>query len=225
MKSTTVAGHYIALLWATAVFLLLLTLFSFMLPDLTAHWFLSEGGPVETLSAAGYIVCLVTLVREWEYPQLLDHYYFPSTILAGCARELDFHTLFTSRSISTLRFYTSGDVPMAEKVVVVAVLVFLAWCGIAMIRRHAGDFFTGLRKGNVTALAIAAAIISGGLSKSFDGLGRKLADFGIELGLGGIKAALAIEEVLELGIPMFLMIAIFAYFPKVTAARVQRNAS
>jgi hypothetical protein len=46
-----------------------------------------------------------------------------------------------------------------------------------------------------------------------DGIGRKLAPFGIDVPRDVERVAVLAEEVMELGIPLFFLIAVFAWFP------------
>jgi hypothetical protein len=53
-----------------------------------------------------------------------------------------------------------------------------------------------------------------GVSKTLDGISRKLGSFEIEIGSQIAIHLAALEEVLELGIPMFLLLIYYEYFDK-----------
>ena len=47
--------------------------------------------------------------------------------------------------------------------------------------------------------------------KTFDGLPRKLGDFGIETSIFAAQVFVAAEEVLELGAPLMVLLGLYAY--------------
>jgi hypothetical protein len=55
------------------------------------------------------------------------------------------------------------------------------------------------------------------VSRLIDGIGRKLNAFGIELSDAAIAYTEAMEEIIELGIPIFIFISFLMYFMQITA--------
>lgn len=206
--------HYYKLM--TAVILLIVGLLVAALSMTAEHArdLLSEGGIVETLTAAAYLISVATFFREGGWDFCLRHFYFPLVPLLLCMRELDFHNAFTAMSMTKSRFYVSPDVPILQKLIAVIIILALIAGVVLMIRRHGRDFLEGLRDFDATAVAVALAFACAGGAKTLDGLGRKLAEFGIQIGADAETAALAFEEILELGIPLFIAIAVFSYFSR-----------
>lgn len=173
-----------------------------------------EGGVVETLSAAGYLVAAICLMREGSKRFVKAHFYFVVILLALCMRELDFHNMMTTMSITKTSFYVSADVPLIEKIAAIAAIATVIGAGVLMGLRHWRHFVAGVRALNPTAIAVMAAGLSIVASKTLDGLPRKLETAGIEMGANSALVSTGIEEVIELGIPLFLMCAVFAFFPR-----------
>ncbi|MHB2267105.1 hypothetical protein [Aliihoeflea sp. PC F10.4] len=196
----------------TAVLLVLLIIFPFYLtPDLQ-EFYVSEGGPIQVFSAAGYLVTMTTLIRELDGPTLRRHWYLPVIPLAMCLREMDFHAHFTTYSITKTLLYVSPEVPLVEKIFGVLVFVFLGITGYLLVVRSGRAFLNGLRSFDVTSLAVAAAIASAVLSKALDGAASNLGFLGINV--QATLLSVFTEEVLELGIPVFMAIATFSYFDR-----------
>ncbi len=221
--TSTIDRHYYRVMTVVAIALGGICGLALVLPEPLSAAFLEEGGPVETMSAAGFVVCVVALFREGSGPFLRRHYYLVAILVAMALRELDFHSDYTTMSITRARFYLSPAVPLGEKLGAVAAVGFLAWCGLLMLRRFGRDFVAGIRRLDSVALAVALAAGSAILAKSLDGLPRKLSGFGIDLAADAQRMALALEEVVELGIPAFLLIAIFSYFLRARTIRPIRE--
>lgn len=211
MSVKTVDRHYLKIMIACAATLVVLMALALLASEPVLQFLTHEGGPIETFSAAGYVLAIVSLYRELGADYVKNHFYFALVPAAMCMREMDFHVHFTTISITKSSFYVSSEVPLLEKVVVVALLLFLIWAGYLMVRRHGAAFLQGLRRADVVAIAIAAAGFCAVASKGFDGIGRKLGEWGIAIAASSEIVALVLEEVLELGIPLFMVAAIFAY--------------
>ena len=153
----------------------------------------AESGPIERLSAAYLILSallLATLRGAGRWHQV---------VLLGAAglRELDWDKAFTDSGVLQLRLY-SGDAPLVQKVVGLMVLAVLITAGIRLLRRDLVPWLRGLRAGQMLAWTIALILALHAVAKSLDGLGRKLAPWGIELADWTNKVAGRSEEALEL---------------------------
>jgi len=179
--------------------------------DEMRNLYISEGGPIQVFSAAGYLVVMATLVRELPTKYLLKHWYFLAIPIAMCLRELDFHAHLTTYSITKTTFYISPDVALPEKLAAVSVFAILGLSAYRLVTENFRDFMRGLARYNASAVAIIAALGCAVLSKTLDGAASNLDVFGIHVTPN--YASVVIEEVLELGIPMFMSIAAFAAFP------------
>jgi hypothetical protein len=80
-----------------------------------------------------------------------------------------------------------------------------------IVRNHISSFLEGLRLVSVEATGVAAALLLLGFSKSIDGIARKLAPLGVDLSGRVSFLAGAIEEVMELGIPLLMIIVFHAW--------------
>lgn len=168
-----------------------------------------EAGPVELCSAGFYLLALAalcmrsTVARAW--PGMI-------ALLAMFLRELDADKRFTSEGLLSTKIFVYETADWEKFLAAVVLLTLLASIGIlawrggpklarALVRRRpwAGYF----------ALAAVLAVIS----KSIDGLGRKLAEFGITVPNAVSARAGRMEEWMELGIPVLLVISILAMRP------------
>ena len=206
--------HYFRAMAFAAAALIALMIVPFFLTNELQEFYLSEGGPIQVFSAAFYVIIVVVLFREAGLQFVAEHFYFALLPLAMCLRELDFHTHFTAMSMTKMSFYLSGQVPMAQKLFAVVTLAVLGLSTYLMLRRHAGSFLAGLKRFDAAPVALVLAVASAVLSKTLDGGARKLEAFGIEIGASATFLSIVLEEVLELGIPIFMAIAVFAYLSR-----------
>ncbi len=209
---------------ALAVFLLavLIVLPQTFLSEEMKRLYVDEGGFIQVLSAAGYLIVVSTLVREMSYEDLLKHWYFLVLPIAMCLRELDFHVHFTTYSITKTSFYVSPNVPLLEKS-----MAALAFLGVGtsiyfLVKQNFRSFVSGLRRLDATPVAILAAIGCVVFSKVLDGAQSNLQFLGIHV--TSTYTSVVIEEVLELGIPIFLSIATFAAFPTRNRPKIRSDA-
>lgn len=200
---------YIALATGCIVLLGLLPLW---IGERVHEEYVSEGGALQVFSAAFYLIVSSTIIRESRPGLIASRWHLIAIPILLCLRELDFHTKLTTMTITKTSFYVSPEVPLGEKLLAVAVFVFVGFAAYRTIKLHGREFFAGLRRFDVVAIAIGAAGACAVISKTLDGSVRKLADLGITLAPSLQAPSIIFEEVLELGIPVFLAIAAFAYF-------------
>lgn len=167
----------------------------------------SEGGALELASAAGYLLALAVFAaralrpgRCWPVPVLL---------LAGAARELDLDKRLTDPGLLQARLYT-GDAPLAVKLAGLAVVLAILGAALVLVVRDGPGWVRALAAGARRAWWAAAALGLAIVSKSLDGVGRKLRPLGIEVTDALDTAAALVEEVLELGIPVAIVLAMTA---------------
>ena len=145
-----------------------------------AKLLLGETGPIERASALGYFLCagyMVLLggrdfVKRYAYIVVL-------VVLFGC-RELDFDKRFTTMGILKSRFYISSDVPLLEKMIGLIVIALLLWAVINIVKNHLTSTLASLAILNERAVGVVMIFVLLVVSKSIDGLARKLKPFGIE---------------------------------------------
>jgi len=196
-----------------AVALLLLALFAVgaALTGRSRNLLLHEGGLVETVSAAGYFVCVAVLLFRGGMTLAIQRFYIPVLVLFLGLRELDFDKRFTTMGIFKSRFFSSDTVPLAEKLIGAAVIVFLLYCLYRLLRGHLGELLRATR--DVTAGSVGIWLAAGLLvfAKSIDGLDRKLKGFGLQISPEFTAHSAALEEILEMGIPLILLFASLAW--------------
>lgn len=170
---------------------------------------LHEGGGLEQLTLLFYLVALGGYFglmpaggrrRFWPVPVLL---------VLFTLRELDFDKAFTEDGILSSGHY-AGDASLLAKAaglgVVLLVLVALGrlvWIG-------AGPLLRGVRRGQGAAFAALAAVLLLVVTKSIDGLARKLAPLGVTPGQGTQNVALLLEELGEAMIPVTILLAVLS---------------
>lgn len=189
-----------------AVLLGLVVLFGvFMaLPRATTDALITEGGPVETVTVVLYFAAAaLTLLRLGGRADRL-HLLSVFFLVLFALREMDFHDRFTSRGITMLRFYTSPEVPLLEKLVVVLVLAVIGGALLLLGR----DVLSRLRTGWRPPLPVVAALALIPISIAFDRLVRMLVyDAGLPAGGTLAFSAFVFEETSELAIPALFLLA------------------
>jgi len=168
---------------------------------------MSEDGPIEILSAAGYVVCIALMFRLRHLVSILP---FVVTLLAMGLRELDMDKRPFTEGLLKSRQYIGDTVGPVERIVSLVILLGIIAAVVTLIYRHGRTFLAALKRANGAALCVAGAIGLVVVSKSLDGLGRKLEPLGITITEAQNTYAGMIEETLELGIPLMLGIAILA---------------
>jgi hypothetical protein len=125
----------------------------------------AEGGAIETLSAgvlaSGIVIAVLNLMRcrslVWVSVSLLFFWMY--------LRELDYQKLFTPRSIESVGFYSSSQVPLSWKVTAAAALgpfvaasLHLLWTGLRRLRHAAQPVVILLQTAGYPALLVSAAL-------------------------------------------------------------------
>lgn len=196
--------------YATMALLLLFFAFCTTLDETTRKLLLKEGGPVEVPSAILHFVCFALVAVRGGTSFFRRYPYFTLMPLIFGMRELDFDKRFTTTGIFKSRFYLRPDVPLHEKIIGALVILAISTLVLMMLRDHARDFFTALKNRSVIAVGAALTIFLAVGSKSLDGLERKCRGLGFQLNQVVATYSSPLEEILELGIPI-IMILTFSY--------------
>lgn len=138
------------------------------------------------------------------------HWHIPAILLLMAMRELDFDKQFTTEGLLQLRLY-SGGAPVWEKAVGAAAVALILLCGWRLLVLNLPRWWRGLRAGDTTCWLVGGAALLLVVSKSLDGLDRKLAGFGIMLQPGQGALADRFEELLELGLAVLLVQAVACF--------------
>ena len=175
---------------------------------------MGESGPIEVASAVGYFVCALYMISRGGRDFIVSRGYFVVLTLLFGFRELDFDKAFTTMGILKSRFYLSSDVPLQEKVIGLLVIALIVWTVFQLLRHHFTEFMRGLKQRAPVALGVALIFFLLAFSKSIDGLARKLKPFGIETSAEVSRWAGSVEEVLELGIPIYMVLTFHAWLSR-----------
>lgn len=171
--------------------------------------FKREGGGLETATAVLYCVAAVSFLRVAPEGAYRTFWHIPVLLTLFAMRELDMDKAFTPAGILSTKLY-AGDAALSTKLIsgavalgVLAVALRTLRHGLRPMRRAWAD---GARWPWFAAVTTALL----GITKSIDGLGRKLLDFGIVISNDVDATAALLEETGESLIPVFAIMAIYA---------------
>lgn len=179
-----------------------------LLPADRVLWLMSEEGPVEQLTSAGFwLAAAMVLVR----PPTDDRraVLAVATMLAAfAAREMDWHKVWTGTSVLRVSFYY-GPAPLAQKIgalaallPVIGALVWLAWRGTApALRALAKREPAALTLLVFGAVMVASKLVDRSLNLVVEGF-----DWVAPVWLQALQ--LAIEETWELTLPVLAVQAL-----------------
>ncbi len=168
--------------------------------------FFKEGYGIE-LASIGVLLAAVVLWFWLAGPYRWREWQIPAIFLLMVGREMDADKRFTDFGLLKLNTYT-GPAPWGVKIVGGAIIAFVLWASWRILRRNAPLWWRRFRALKLDALLIAGAFVLGVVAKSIDGLGRKLAGFGIEISSHADMIAGRSEEVLELACYLMLACAV-----------------
>lgn len=192
-------------------------------PELTA-FLIQEDGPVESLSAAGYFLCAVLVMVLWG--QAARHWQFIIVLLAFGLRELDLNSRFTAMSVTKIKFFTSPDIPIIQKIFAVVCGLLILYCLTHILIRYYRSFLISLKKLEPHVICIATGLVFLFASLALDGAGRKLLSIGIAVDKSWLGWAESAEEILELGIPVMFILGVRTYWAEKMSPVIQiSNAS
>lgn len=157
---------------------------------------IQENGPIETATAAFFFIGSLLIFTG---PEIARRWPAAAILLIFGLRELDFHSRFTTMNLTKSRFYLSPDVPFAEKLFGLCVLLFFLVCIYLLIKHYGKTFLRQLRLLDGLSVTLATSFLFLVVAKSIDGLPRKLKPLGITMDDTARLLATAGEELLELG--------------------------
>jgi hypothetical protein len=124
-------------------------------------------------------------------------------------RELDGDRWFTQKSLlSTGYYFDNPGAPYGERIVAGAILATIAVAALFFLWRTRYQILTALREFQPWLRSLVTGVALLGASLALDGIGRKLAPFGIRLSEAGGTMAKAVEEAAELGVAVAFLIAL-----------------
>lgn len=201
------SGSYFLLLGAIVLILALIGILHFFSVE-DQKLLLAEGGFFENLTVIGYGVCLFLIWSCWPWPTIRARWYFPALIILFGLRELDYDKSQFTLGLLKARQYTGHMVGLPEKIISIMLLVLLVALLISILVNETRAFISGLIAVRPSELAVLSSLVLILVTKSVDGLGRKLSDFNIDLSKSAEQTATIVEEIGELGIPLMFAVAI-----------------
>lgn len=177
----------------------------------TRSFLFNEGSIIEALSAISYFVAagLLLLQIGLRMPARWSALWI---VLCFGMRELDFDKRFTSMGLLKSRIYSASDVPVYEKLLAALLMASLVAALFFLIKNYFVPFIKGVLRGDGMALSM---FFCGGalfVSKSLDGIARKLKPFGVETTDGVKQFAECLEESLELAAAFLLLFVVLLAF-------------
>lgn len=210
-------GIYAVLVLVCTVELVVL----FLPPDLIGQA-IREDGPIETGTAGGFLFAACWLCIEKYRGRLHHGFYSGMIVLALALREADFHDRFTTMGIFKTRFYVSSEVPFSEKIIVSVIVLSLFAAVLLYIKTYGPQFMQALRRKDISAICVAIALALAGISKILDSYSGEINAFVISfLHLDSATVVTVSEEVLELGIPLFILLAICYGTVRISTSRLR----
>jgi hypothetical protein len=181
-----------------------------LFPEETKQLWLEENGPVETFSALGYFVC-ASIAVCWFGWQLRYKWYLVAILLLMGMRELDFHSRFTTMGVFKLRFFSSDAVPWSEKLIVTTLLLGIGFALILALRKEMPKIVMVIRQRPTLLVGVYCGLALAVLSKTIDGLARKLSAINVAAPDWFIEMASDAEEIMELAIPIMFTTALLQH--------------
>ena len=190
---------------------------TFIFSPQTNAWFIKEGGLVESLSAIGYFIAAMVMYLKGGKSYLISYWYFAVIFIAFGLRELDFDKRFTEVGILKSRFLMSPEVSLLAKVISYAIIFFILYAIFKIVKHHAKPYLGNVFSFQFDAVTLSVSIAGAFLviSKTLDGIARKLGDFGIEISQETGSSASMLEESMELAVPYLFTIAVMAFVRKI----------
>ena len=211
IDKTEISENYMRkVLFLIQAFMLLSFGFIF-LPDHIIDFMLEESGVIENAQFLGYIACAVI---SWIYAKKMI---WKGGLSGGiifmvfALRELDFQRRFTIMSVTKTRFFISPEVSLNAKLISVAVLSSIAVIVILFAKSNYHELIKGLQASKKWAFSTCTGLALMIFSVLLDNTNRWLNDFGIVLMEEGSLAIEFFEELVELAIPVFFLIALIQW--------------
>lgn len=202
--------------------LMLLFLFSTTLDNATRKALLSEDGPVEIASAALYFVCCAYLLLKGGLAFFKRYPYFVVIPLLFGMRELDFDKRFTTIGVLKSKFYVSPLEPWHTKLIVIMLGLAVIMLIVMMIKKHLKALWESVRSGGDMGIGVVLVLAMLVVSKSLDGLERKCTSIGLSVSPLIAKYSSVVEEIIELGIPVIMLVLFSHYFSQQEQADSQQ---
>lgn len=170
---------------------------------------MGETGPVERLTAATYALgaMAVWLLRD-RRDDRRSSLAMSVVMLAFCARELDWHRIFTGKSVLKLSWY-AGPASAGAKLLALVVLLAIAAALLWLVRQHAKALWLGWRRREAVATTVVVFLVTLVVAKSLDrSVSLLVEDAGVAVPLRWVALRSALEEWLELALSVLLLLGL-----------------
>ena len=216
--------RYFALLGMIAVMFVGLILLIESADAATQAMLLREGGVVDLVSVLGLFGCLVLMFFKGGARHLKQCWYMYVMVGTLACRELDFHSRFTEKAVTSMRFYRSAEIPFLQKVVVLAIVILLLNALYELWVRETPRFMRALRQRDLFSISSISLLTALVMCVLMDGFRRHLAFVGFEVSASLVAFVGRIEEVMEMWIPVLTAMSIVEWFRFVRLEWAQREA-
>lgn len=177
-----------------------------------------ESGAIEISTALLYAYTAMVWLWTRTGDTWRRYWEVAAVMLMMMGRELDLDKKLTSVGILKSNLYLTTMAPPIERIFGLLVIIFAAIVVYRLITRSGPELIAGLKQRSMWAWCLVAAIGLAVVSKSIDGIGRKLAPFGVTVS-DHMNLVMGIaEELLEFGIPVMFLVATISSIDHFTSA-------
>jgi hypothetical protein len=167
---------------------------------------IEENGLIERATLWAYLTSILgLLLLRWETVPWPDVLAACLLLLAMAAREADLHAALYGISILKARFYR--DAPLHQILGALAVLAPVLLSGLWLLRRHAGHWRQRPQRWSAGATTLALMVVAMVVAKTFDRVPATAAEMGHALPAAARYTMQSLEEILELCLPLFALLA------------------
>lgn len=196
--------------WLALAVMALAVAVGLLVPHPVPLAFLEENGPVERFTVWVYLAAIASIVLlRWRGMPLTDALAACVLLAAMAAREADLHSALFGISILKSNFYRHA--PVGQIAVALCVLAPIALAGLWLFARHLGQWRRHPASWSAPAVTLAVLVGTMVVAKVFDRTPDTLRQMGLreQVPAALIHVMLALEEILELTLPLFAIVAMW----------------
>lgn len=176
-----------------------------------------ENRSIEGMSAFLLLVAAIMWFGFGAHRHNPQDWHIPAILILMTMRELDFDKAFTTEGVLQLRLY-SGPAALWEKLIGAGFVLLILWCGLRLAYYNLPRWFRGIKSLQPVSwlVGLAGALLL--VSKSLDGIDRKLAPYGVTFSQDFVVHAGRFEELMEMVMAILLVQAV-VYHSRLRADR------
>ena len=173
---------------------------------------MGETGPVERLTTVSYFLCaMFAAAARAQDPDRSTTLALVIVMVAFALRELDWHKAYTGTSVLRLSWY-AGPAAWTTKLAAVAALAPVAASMAWLVWRHAVPTWRDWRAARPVATTVVVFFATLALAKTLDRMVSILSfDLGVHVPLYWVALRSSVEECLELGLSLLLLLGLAQY--------------